>query len=520
MSIKASDTLLYSVSRFDPEALIAKLDGPDDKDRLFLRQLESWAKVAGVDDAALAAMWLIETANGTSTRWNNDFNPGGIGIPADSTVQPFKIGDSDEAARIFVQCVYALVKRKAHPSVPIPANAKDWFTRVWLPKVTSSWFPTILTVNDLNRHYVEADGESQATWAWNPDHVTTLVARGNAFMPGLPDQDEFTLPVEPGGPQMAITFGRVPYPDVFESHFSTSNPYVKSGAPAIPDAVFWHRMIGTWAGTDSWGHSGNFATAYGVSVKATDGAGGKIYEWIDPDSGLYGESSGPAVSPYGDGLAFVNEVGVSNVNRRSKAIEISGNYDTPLDEDAIDSVVEITAYWADQKHIPWNEFPIVPGEDRSYVVWHQEITGPDYKECPGRVVITATPAMIDRVALRMKQFQETVAPVPTTPPPPPKPTGPTYPKGMSPQLAKRRFGGFKETFDGKEYDFRFDERGPVSQAWLAMINAQIGPNDTYRKARIGPLESVIRRGADQRYWDYAFTGMGTVTIDTETGKVV
>lgn len=203
-----------------------------------------------------------------------------------------------------------------------------------------------------------------------------------------------------------LVFGLVPYPAVIASHLPLSNPYVKHGAPSIPEAVFLHRMIGNWQGTDGWFHGGNGATAYGVAVAAMDGANaGSIYEWISRESGYYGESSGPAVGPYGDGLKLIEQVGVGNVNRLSKAIEISGNYDTPLDEPAREAIVNLTAYFADQRKIPWDQFPIVPGTDRSFVCWHSEITGDAYKLCPGAVVRNETSALIARVAQRLKEYQ-------------------------------------------------------------------------------------------------------------------
>jgi len=207
---------------------------------------------------------------------------------------------------------------------------------------------------------------------------------------------------------LSITTGRVPYPDVIQSHLPASNPYVvEAGAPKIPEAIFWHRMIGSWAGTNSWMHMGNAATAYGVAVAATDGASaaGKIYEWI-ARTGWYGESSGPARGPYGDGLIYANEVGVESINRCSKAVEISGNYDTPLDEKARDAIAGLTAYWADQRGIPWTEFPQYKEKGRSFVIWHNEITGLDYKECPGAVVMAETDALIERTKQIMKRYQE------------------------------------------------------------------------------------------------------------------
>ena len=254
--------------------------------------------------------------------------------------------------------------------------------------------------------YVDAHGtnptadtiaELAGTWATDRTYAAGVCRHGNTIWPHLPDQN--------GAPSMAVVFGNVPYPDVIESHLPLNNPMVQDGAPDIPEAVFWHRMIGTWQGTNGWFHAGHAATAYGVSVKATDGQGGKIYEWISRESGWYGESSGPAVGPNGDGAKLIAHVGVAGVNRTTKAIEISGDYGTPLDEDARDAIVALTAYFADRKGIPWDQFPIIPGTGRSFVCWHNEITGQVYKLCPGAVVMGETPALIERVVDLLKHYQ-------------------------------------------------------------------------------------------------------------------
>jgi len=222
---------------------------------------------------------------------------------------------------------------------------------------------------------------------------------------------------------MANIYGLVPYPQVVTSHLPASNPFVKtSGAPDIPDAMFWHIMVGSLKGTDGWFHMGKAATAYGIGVASTDGPAlaGVIYEWIKPRTGWYGESSGPAIAPYGDGQKFVLEVGASSVNRRSKAIEISGTPDTPLDDKARDAIANMTAYWADQKQIPWETFPMVPGTQRSFVIWHNEITGLAFKTCPGRVVMAETSALIERTRQVLKRYQTSASPpIEPTPEPPP-----------------------------------------------------------------------------------------------------
>jgi hypothetical protein len=94
------------------------------------------------------------------------------------------------------------------------------------------------------------------------------------------------------------------------------------------------------------------------------------------------------------------------------AIEISGNYDTALDEKSRQAIVALTAYYADLRQIPWTEFPNVPGQDRSFVHWHNEFTAGTGKTCPGQVVMSETSNLIARVKEYLRGYQEMAAPPP------------------------------------------------------------------------------------------------------------
>lgn len=339
----------------------------------------------------------------------------------------------------------------SYPSYP--AALRAWRERITSPDYKGGVYARTTTIADLIRVYApSSDNNNEA------GYVRTIETLFNKW--GVSGTSGPATPNPGGTPMPDLVFGRVPYPAVVESHLSEPNPYlVMSGAPndANVEAVFWHRMIGSWHGTNTWFHGGNAATAYGVSVAATDGVGGKIFEWMARNSGAYGESSGPANGPYGDGAKLIAKVGVNSVNRTTKAIEISGNYDTPLDEAARKAIVALTAYFADRREIPWTEFPNVPGEDRSFVCWHNEITGLAYKQCPGSVVMAETPALIQRVKDLLRTHQEGVsAPAPTQYAKPILPPwwedqlGKTYPTDQSDGSAKvyvmqRNFVATEET---------------------------------------------------------------------------
>ena len=182
MPLSLSTPIMGSRPGFDSNEILSRMDGPDSKDRAFFVALDTWARVAGIDPAVPAAQFLLETDNGQSIRWNRDLNASGMGIVSDGTEQPFKITSVDESARLFVQCLYALVHRKRHPGIPLQGDVDRWFSSVWLPKVQSNAMPNVRTLGDLGLRYTE-NGDSRATWSWASTLPLTRCARRPAGLP-------------------------------------------------------------------------------------------------------------------------------------------------------------------------------------------------------------------------------------------------------------------------------------------------------------------------------------------------
>jgi hypothetical protein len=153
--------------------------------------------------------------------------------------------------------------------------------------------------------------------------------------------------------------------------------------------------------------------------------------WNDPRGTRSPWANGRVSAPYGDGLAFVNRYGVAAVNRDATAIEISGFETTALDDAARDAIAGITAYWADQAQIPWDQFPTVPREARSFVIWHQEFTIGTGKKCPFATVMNETSALIERTRGVMKKYQTGAAP-----PAPPTYAAPKLPPWLAEDLER------------------------------------------------------------------------------------
>lgn len=428
----------------DVAGVIAKIDRPDKKDVAFFDSLVKYCDVTGVDAAILIAQHLVETANQTSPRWNNDLNPGGIGIPADSTVQPFKIATADEAAAIMVQCVYAMSTKELSPKITTPAASRDWFAKVWLPKVNAKQFPRVERIDDLDERYIDAKGEPQATWAWDgtddgdPSYADKVVARGNAFMPGLPGFVSGTAGVGGSAPAGVPVFGRVEHP-YFLDHPITKRDGQGQDNLGRRDvlAVVLHRMLGSLYGTE-----GHFKrpdvyalTDYGVGVLHQDGAAndGLIIRWNDPFGYQSGWASGPVNGAYGDGEKFVDKYGINAPNRYGCSIEISGlYYSTPFSAAARRSVARLIAHLADRQKIPWDVFPHNPHTGLSFVLHHQQFTIGTGKVCSGDEVMAASSELIAMAREIMRDAQIGDQQQPPAPPPSTtyrKPT--TYP-WMSP----------------------------------------------------------------------------------------
>src|SRR6478609_55449 len=161
-----------------------------------------------------------------------------------------------------------------------PDAAKEWKARVTDPNY--AYAPTKTLEQYIHTYAPSSDGNNEGEYVASIKSVYDKYG-GNTVTEVQPE----------------VTFGNVPYPEHLESELSLDNPWVQPHALPVPMAVFWHRMVGTFRGTDGWFHGGHAATAYGIAVKAVDAPEdvGKIFEWISPESGNYGESSGPAEGP-------------------------------------------------------------------------------------------------------------------------------------------------------------------------------------------------------------------------------
>lgn len=225
-----------------------------------------------------------------------------------------------------------------------------------------------------------------------------------------------------------MNFGRVRHPGYTDRLIPDSqNMAWNNLGPRQPKGVVYHRQVGFNWGTD--GHFRTFANARatgngGLTDYGVERTTGEILRWNDPLGKAHpgcspnraGWASGPWESPPGgDGHAFVNKFSVNAINRDLISIEIDGMYGDSIADAALQEIAGLTAYWADQCKIPWDDFPTNPHTGLVFTYWHSEFQ--NHKPCPGDVVRGLTGQFIERTKRMLQQYQEedTFADPPTPP---------------------------------------------------------------------------------------------------------
>lgn len=428
----ASPILTTTPHRLDTVAFSAYVNrlGGDrvTETREYVDAVVSGALRLGIDPVVILAQWWLETDAGRSTWWVKNLNPAGLGITGDR--------EQNAMSQRWATGTAAAYGHLAHMAAYLWGDdAVDHWPDTW-PDLAAADHRFGAPVRA--GYHADTLEELNGTWAIDPqnDYGGKLADRANAIV----------LDYGQGEPMTELTFGNVPHPPYDRRIVENSTAWDDLGA-RVMRGVVWHRMIGTLWGTDGYfrGAATNRAlTDYGIGVLATDGSddAGRILMWNDPRGRRAPWANGTVNKPYGDGKKFIDRYGVNAVNRDQASIEISGNYDTPLDAKSRESIIALTAYWADQYEVPWETFPMVPGEDRSFVCWHQEFTIGTGKICPGQVVIGETSALLAAVKNRLQDYQ-------TMPAPPPKPPDYATPQPVEPGtrvINNRLYLGVTETY--------------------------------------------------------------------------
>ncbi len=243
-----------------------------------------------------------------------------------------------------------------------------------------------------------ANGE---TWTSCQHYLSETINRLNRYLasPSAPPPP----PTDTGGPS-PVTFGRVPRPAVQTRLIQASTAWNNLGARTVRGVVY-HRMLGSLWGTDSYFRTGALNSA--LTDFGVDAQSGETLCWNDPHGSRAPWASGPWNGVAGDGGDFVARYGVNAINRDLLSIEVSGNYDDTVSEAARSQIAHLSAYYADQAHIPWSSYPKNPQTGLVFTYWHNEFCGQGYKPCPGAVMMALTPDLIARTKQVLKQYQVT-----------------------------------------------------------------------------------------------------------------
>lgn len=397
MPLRTTDYLLgpERVSDAIVDLIMSQIDRPADYDFYFVSRLKYWCRVAGVDFANALSQVLWETANLTSIRHNRDKNPIGFGITSDGTAQPFRINDWDEAARMVVQAIYAMVKKAWHPDVPLPEDGASWMNRVWLAKVRDPNYPAgVDQVRDQNIIY----SGNRATWAVDDGYMGHVTRFNSMTRNQVPDQTQEV----PRVPQLTPwpDFDDRPLPDKFGAGMTYQYRFPLVGS-------FDHSMVGWLYSTDGYFRQPGVraATDWGIGGSGDGAADGKILRWINYHERKYatpwasGWENGPDYDT--NGKEYLDTFGMRAINAGAVSVELSGLVATPVSVKQWASLIHLKA--AIHHHDLKQGY-----EEFAWNMHHRDIAE---KDCPFPRVYNYTLEYFNGIVLIMKHF-ETGADVP------------------------------------------------------------------------------------------------------------
>lgn len=312
--------------------------------------------------------------------------------------------------------------------------------------------------------------------------------------------------------------------------------------------VCQHSMVGSLWGTDGWFRRGSnpYAggstglTTYGIG-NSTDGPDwdGKIIRWNDPlgashnvsYTGTNGVPHSGYVSPRrsgwanggsdgleGDGVDFVRVFGTAGINRNLVSIERSDGGDTnsPMSSKQFESICQLSAYWFDQAHVPYNEFPLNPKYGIVTHLLHWEFAT---KSCPHTPVTSHINDIQNRIREILQAAQETAEPKPPKPPTPSH----DWPNGWTDADLKQRWHHpVKVSLDGGEVEAKFAPDSDYVNTWVQRGDTEgfteekqlpiperweqtLGPNDgqvmsTFTFDGAGEHDWVLYRQSQEATW--------------------
>lgn len=443
----------------------------------YLTELERLCLLTGIRFDVACAQSYLECFNpDTGKPWDSERfvrnrNPAGLAVESDDDPDPATF-TGIEAARVHV---WALLEATDQPGFSdgtmLPDSALPFMAR-WRAKYNYHACPTVVTIADLQRRYVEEE-EWQATFAWDDQYAVKLCDRANAiFGVKQPGESDTTNEPSKGRDTMpTLVFGNVPDPGI--KQMICAKPYDGAGftrvAPRQPVGVCEHITAGR--GSAQW-YSDFFATGgerqYDALVDFVVDRTGTIGMLNDPWGTRSPWANGRTDGLEGDGPAFLAKFGINGVNDRLISIEHEGMPADVWPQAQWEASVKLTAYLYDRMKVRWDSFPVHQDYGVVTHMLHSEFTGKGgnaLDECPGRYLKGRITQFQSEVRNYMKSFQ-VGAEVPAEPLPKPEPVT-IYPAGMDLGIARTLFGKLRKHQVGKPTTAHgFNPNGGVSLAWL------------------------------------------------------
>lgn len=398
----------------------ARLDDVRD----YVKAVYEVAPEVGLDPSIVIAQSVHETTDGgapwNSFWWRTRLNPAGLGITGNSA--------ENNASRTWTNGRDAAISHVAHMYLYAVGDLEDAPAPL-SPDVDPRYDAFM---DAFTPGFARTISSLTGTWAADPNYATKIAARGNAIFPNIA-----AAPTSSTGVPAALnmTKGIIPLPPMIDHIIDVSlrcqgenddRGFDNLGPRTVRGCVL-HRSQGTWNSNISHFDSFCPGALTDLQVDHTDGRMMRFVRLARPTQAVQapsGWANGVVfrdTNGYGDGRAFVARYGLRGVNRDLESCEITGFFKQPgsnitADDPVSNATWGTLAQWiASRAHdygVAWTDFPFVVAEGgRSFVIWHQEFTLPEFsltttrKVCPGRVVIDGTEALIARIKEILRRAQ-------------------------------------------------------------------------------------------------------------------
>jgi hypothetical protein len=426
------------------------------------------------DFYGLMGQFSQESGNASSSYFLQDGNPVGIGISYGGEASPWagRLTPEDAALVWLAELAVHTYQSAAVPKGFERAGILDsHLAKVQKLRASTVW-PTVRSWQDLCAKVPPYD----FVWAADQEYGTGIAGRVNAIWPGIKDA---STGVKPMPSPLNMTRDLIPPPAMLLDIIDVNQRYTGLdcrgydwlGYRNDPKALAVHRSQAPSGGSNS----GYFHTACcpALTDLEINNLSGAMRRFVRiPGDSPSGWANGVVQDPYGDGLAFVNLYGITPaVNRDIESLEILGWFvvpgevseESPLSVEAEENISQWFAWRGHNYGIRWDTFPLIPEEgNRSYIIWHEELTYGTGKRCPGDLVKARTPSMIARAVEIMRLAQtKGITPMPSPTVIDVAPDGKAYPAGLDSGLLALAFGSVVKA--NKTYSF--NPKGTVSRAW-------------------------------------------------------